>query len=55
MGANANAAEIAPIVNGNISKEARLMTDQSPIYKKVGADFTRQDTVGHSKDEYAPS
>jgi hypothetical protein len=25
--------------NGNISKEARLMTDQSPVYKKLGAGF----------------
>lgn len=51
--ANANAAEIAPIVNGNISKEARLMTDQAPVYKKMGAAFSRHDTVDHSKDEYA--
>jgi hypothetical protein len=51
--ANANAAEITPIVRGNISTEARLMTDQAPVYKKVGADFARHDTVDHSKDEYA--
>jgi transposase-like protein len=51
--ANANAAEIAPIVNGNIAKEARLMTDQAPVYKKMGAAFSRHDTVDHSKDEYA--
>jgi transposase-like protein len=50
--ANANAAEIVPIVRDNISKEARLMTDQAPVYKKVGADFARHDTVDHSKDEY---
>jgi hypothetical protein len=29
------------------------MTDQSPIYKKIGSGFTRHDTVDHSKDEYA--
>jgi transposase-like protein len=51
--ANANAAEITPIVNANISKEARLMTDTAPVYKKMFADFSRHDTVDHSKDEYA--
>jgi hypothetical protein len=51
--ANANAAEITPIVRGNISKEARLMTDQAPVYKKMFVDFARHDTIDHSKDEYA--
>jgi transposase-like protein len=51
--AGANAAEITPIVNGNISKEARLMTDTAPVYKKMFTDFSRHDTVDHSKDEYA--
>jgi transposase-like protein len=49
---NANAAEIAPIVNANISKEARMMTDQAPVYRKMFADFARHETVDHSKDEY---
>jgi hypothetical protein len=46
-------ARSRPIVSGNISKEARLMTDQAPVYKKMGAAFSRHDTVDHSKDEYA--
>jgi hypothetical protein len=50
---NANAAEITQIVNANISKEARLMTDQAPVYNKMFADFASHDTVDHSKDEYA--
>jgi ISXO2 transposase-like protein len=29
------------------------MTDQAPVYKKMGASFSRHDTVDHSKDEYA--
>jgi len=49
---NANAAEIAPIVNANISKEAHLMTDTAPVYKKMFTDFARHETVDHSKDEY---
>jgi hypothetical protein len=51
--AGANAAEITPIVNANISKEARLMTGTAPVYKKMFTDFSRHDTVDHSKDEYA--
>jgi transposase-like protein len=50
--ANANSAEIAPIVNANISKEARLMTDQAPVYKKMFKDFAGHDTVDHSSDQY---
>lgn len=49
---NANAAEIAPIVNANISKEGRLMTDTAPVYKKMFTDFAGHDTIDHSKDQY---
>ena len=28
------------------------MTDQAPVYKKLGSEFARHDTVDHSKDEY---
>jgi transposase-like protein len=44
--------EIAPIVRANISKEARLMTDQGTWYKKLGTEFASHETVDHSKDEY---
>ena len=50
--ASAASDEIAPIVRSNISKEARLMTDQGTWYKKLGAEFASHETVDHSKDEY---
>jgi transposase-like protein len=51
--ATATVNEVAPIVRANISKEAHLMTDQAKIYQKLGAEFSRHDTVDHSNDEYA--
>jgi transposase-like protein len=43
---------VAPIVRANVSKEAHLMTDQAKIYKKLGTEFSRHDTVNHQEDEY---
>jgi len=51
--ATATVDEVAPIVRANVSKEAHLMTDQAKIYKKLGAEFSRHDTVNHQEDEYA--
>lgn len=50
--ANATVDEVAPIVRANVSKEAHLMTDQAKIYKKLGGEFARHDTVNHQEDEY---
>lgn len=50
--ASATANEVFPIVRANLSKEAHLMTDQAPLYKKFGGEFARHDTTDHSKDEY---
>jgi transposase-like protein len=50
--ANTSAYEIVPVVRANLSKEARLMTDQAWVYKKVGAEFASHDTVNHQEDEY---
>ena len=33
---NARAADIHPIVLGNIAREARLMTDEAKMYRKIG-------------------
>jgi transposase-like protein len=49
---SASSEEIAPIARANISKEARLITDQGTWYKKLGAEFASHETVDHSKDEY---
>ena len=48
----ADAATVAGIVRGNISKETALHTDESKLYTKVGADFAAHETVNHSKDQY---
>jgi transposase-like protein len=45
-------ADIAPILRANLSREARLMTDEHGSYKEVGREFSSHDTVNHSKDEY---
>ena len=46
------AATVAPIVQANIATEARLLTDQSRIYTKVGTTFAAHGTVDYSRDEY---
>ena len=37
----------------NISKDDNLMTDQSIIYKKPGKEYATDETVNHSRQEYA--
>jgi transposase-like protein len=46
-------ADIAPILNANLAREAKLMTDEGAAYKSIGPEFASHDTVNHSKDEYA--
>ncbi len=48
----ADAATVARIASDNIAREARLFTDESRLYKKVGQDFAEHSTVTHSKKEY---
>jgi transposase-like protein len=43
---------IAPIVRANVSREARLMTDEAHRFKKLGREFADHQAVNHSKDEY---
>jgi hypothetical protein len=44
-------ASVPPILEANLSYEARLMTDEAPRYKAVAV-FADHGTVNHSKDEY---
>jgi transposase-like protein len=44
--------DVAPIIRANISKEARLMTDQAPWYRKTGDEFATHESIDHSADEY---
>jgi len=45
-------ADIAPILRANLSREAKLMTDENASYREVGSEFASHDTVNHSKDQY---
>jgi ISXO2-like transposase domain len=48
----ATAADIVPIVQKNIAKESRLMTDEARHYWKVGSEFLVHGSVAHAKGEY---
>ena len=44
--------DLQPIIRTNLSREAKLMTDEMPSYKEIGRDFASHETVNHKKDEY---
>lgn len=48
----ARASEIHPIVLGNISREARLMTDEAAMYKRIGREFAEHGTTMHAAFQY---
>jgi transposase-like protein len=50
--ANFNTAYIHPILKENIAREARLMTDESGLYKKVGPYFASHESVIHYRGNY---
>ena len=47
-----SAANVSDIVRRNLSRESRLMTDESRLYIKVGEEFTQHQSVCHSAEEY---
>lgn len=49
---NSTAKEITPIVNANVAKEAKIMTDDGRHYIKQFGEFASHDTVRHSLGEY---
>jgi transposase-like protein len=49
---NVTVAEIAPILDANISREAVLMTDEATTYKHLGWNFSDHRYVTHSAGEY---
>jgi transposase-like protein len=51
--ATADGASVAEIVRDNIAREARLHTDESNLYTRVGKEFAAHETVRHSRGEYA--
>ncbi|QXX73966.1 IS1595 family transposase [Methylovirgula sp. HY1] len=48
----ARTSEIVPIIRENIAREAKLMTDESSLYTKIGAEFGAHFTVNHRDEEY---
>ncbi len=46
------AVTVAPIVRENLAREAKLMTDESPIYTVVGREFASHNVVQHRLREY---
>src|SRR5437016_6173488 len=46
------ASTIAPILRENLAREARLMTDDHDVYKRIGMYFTAHGVVRHQKGEY---
>lgn len=46
------ADEVHPIVMSNISREARLMTDEAKMYKKIGREFAEHGTTLHGLGRY---
>lgn len=46
------AGTVVPIVNANISKEARVMTDDASTYYKKIKGFASHETVNHAAGEY---
>jgi transposase-like protein len=45
-------ALIQPIVLANLSREARLMTDEASMYRKIGREFAEHGAVHHYNKEY---
>lgn len=47
-----SADQIHPIVLGNIAREARLMTDEATMYRKLGKQFAEHGTTLHGAGTY---
>jgi transposase-like protein len=43
---------VIPIVEANLSRETRLRTDESSLYKTIGKYYREHETVNHSREEY---
>jgi transposase-like protein len=49
---SSTADQIHPIVLNNIAREARLMTDEAKMYRKIGREFAEHGTTTHARMEY---
>ena len=50
--ANVNAKDVRALVVTNIDRASHLMTDESPVYTRMGREFNGHSTVNHSASEY---
>ena len=48
----ASIAEMKPIIQANVAREAQIMTDEWTAYGEIGRAFASHDTVSHKRDEY---
>lgn len=49
---SSTADQIHPIVLNNIAREARLMTDEAKMYRKIGRQFAEHGATTHARMEY---
>lgn len=49
---NLSAKALTPILSENIAKEARVMTDEAPQYKRLNETFSDHGFTSHGKGEY---
>ena len=50
--ANVTGATLRPIIVKHVSRKSMLMTDEAPVYTKIGQEFANHGTVNHSAGEY---
>ena len=50
--ANVTGKSLKPLLDAGVAKTSYLMTDESPVYPKLGAAFAGHGTVNHSAEEY---
>lgn len=50
--ANVTSKTLRPIIVGQVSRASYLMTDESTVYPRIGAEFAGHGTVNHSIEEY---
>ena len=51
--ADVTAKTLRDVIVRNANRASWLMTDESPVYPKIGEEFAGHGTVNHSQDEYA--
>ena len=50
--ANVTAKQLRPLIVTNVVRSSYLMTDESPVYTRVGREFNGHGKVNHSASEY---